>query len=125
MVKKFEPKNFRVSPPKEPVRGFWGGGHTLETDPIQQGWRCYPSKKGPENKIWIVGQRNVEGCASIMRWPNGILDIALYLETPQEIYRRIKTGGPLDARYVQTKIYWGVGLQVIRLILEERVVLDS
>ena len=91
----------------------------METDPLHLGWRCHLLKfdKGP--RTWLMGQRGIVGCASI-RYLGDDLDVALYLEKPEEVAKGLKENEPYDAVYKRVKQYPGCGLEIIRLIEEDR-----
>jgi hypothetical protein len=119
-------KDFTTAPAKYPVETFWGGGHTPDTEPTQRGWRCVPVKgPTPADPVvcWVVGQRGVKGCASLMM-ADGRLDVALYEEGPKEVdasLRKLEGSTHVDAqKYLEFQAIPGVGLRVIREILAER-----
>jgi len=120
----FNAKTFTAAPRRQPVVMFWGGGHTRESDPTNNGWRCRPATSGHEHQVWIVGQPGKAGCASIVEHRNGTLDVAIYLETPKEVYESVNAPRESrqcrDARYVRVDAYSGVGLRIIREIEKER-----
>lgn len=93
---------------------IWGGGFTHETDPTRQGWRAARVKKGSE--ILLIGRRGMAGCASVLR--GSALDVALYIETPEEVAACIKegNGATLDPIYVSVPETPGWGLAVIEKI---------
>ncbi len=110
---------FKVAPSKTLGFGgnmFWGGGHTVETDPTRNGWKA--ATTSPEGRVVLVGQRGVAGCATIVAYPGGLLDVALYYECPEEIAKSLKETGRagFDAEYVQIPDVSGCGLRVISLI---------
>ena len=116
-MKKFAMKKFTVSP-RIFVAHIWGGGHTPDTDPGRQGWRCVPVRG--LTKVWVVGQKGKEGCASFRPLPKGRWDVALYLEGPREVALELSAGRSLDARYVQVTNTPGFGLTIIEEIEADR-----
>ena len=114
-------KKFKSAKPLTPTHGFWGGGHTPETDPTRKGWRCRPIVKG--SGVYLLGQKGKEGCATLRYIGEGDWDVALYDEAPEEILRRFKEGVYLGAtRYetAQELLMGGMGLGIIQRIEEER-----
>jgi len=68
---------------------IWGGGHTLETDPTQRGWKAGRPKETMQGNplLILVGRRGVKGCFSVLPCSEGKkLDVLIYDdETPEEI----------------------------------------
>ena len=90
---------------------IWGNGHTLQTDPTKRGWRARLLKEG--SKTLLVGRPGKEGCFSVEQWPDGILDVAIYYDTPKYVKEALLEGVGLDAKYKQTKDICGWGLPFI------------
>ena len=83
----FIASQFKSAIAHTPVESWWGGGHTPETLPTNKGWRCRfmgnGGFTGGGRGLWLMGQRNVAGCASIQWYPSmpeefPALDVALY-----------------------------------------------
>lgn len=70
------------------------------------------------DKVVLVGQRGTPGCATVMAYGDGQLDVALYCEKPEEIRDSLKRTDRAghDADYVQIPDVSGCGLRVIQLI---------
>lgn len=92
---------------------IWGNGHTHKTLPTNRGWKAALIEKG--SKTLLVGRRGKEGCFSVQQWPDGLLDVAVYYDTPEDVRTTLLNtgGGGLDARYVQVKDICGWGLPFI------------
>lgn len=120
----FNPATFKAAPQMAPVSVFWGNGHTRDTDPIQQGWRCRPV--GTCGDLWLVGQPGKAGCASICINPlrPEVMDVAVYFETPKEIHAWLMAPRAsrdfVDGRFVDVPAIGGAGLRIIAEILKER-----
>ena len=112
---RFDPTKFGCPGRDEPA-SLWGGGHTSETDPIAQGWRC----RRVRDDLWLMGQRGEEGCASF-RIVDGQWDVAVYDRAPHEVHHALVEGSPLgDGPYHQIPDVPGFGLRVIQFIRENR-----
>lgn len=94
--------------------GIWGGGHTPETDPTSAGWKCRDYEH-----VMLAGRKGVEGCFSARRLSAGILDVAIYVETPKEVHNFLNGGDYLDAIFVKIQEHPGWGLEAIRLVEKE------
>ena len=127
----FIASQFKSAIAHTPVESWWGGGHTPETLPTNKGWRCRFKGNGGftggGRGLWLMGQRNVAGCASIQWYPSmpeefPALDVALYDETPEEISAIIKAGKSMEGIYVKTPVLelGGTGLLVIQFIEHRR-----
>jgi hypothetical protein len=97
----------------------WGSGHTAETDPTRQGWRC---KLAYESGPLLVGQRGREVCATLRSLGCGKWDVAIYWDTPEEV---VAQRCRIDASFHEVDDVPGWGLSVIRLIERERLALWS
>jgi hypothetical protein len=100
-------------------RGWWnnphndwrGGGHTIETDPVRQGWKA--ARAAPGSDTVIIGRKGVKGCISA-RLLTGKIDIALYTnETPEEVAKAGNERHLFDPIYVGTQVYPGWGLAAL------------
>lgn len=78
---------------------IWGNGHTHETLPTNRGWKAALIEKG--SKTLLVGRPGKEGCFSVQQWPGGVLDVAVYYNTPEEVRASLLKGEGLDAHYEQ------------------------
>src|SRR4051794_4522085 len=94
----------------------WGNGHTPQTDPTRQGWRCRPAWDGGP---LLIGPKGIKGCATLVPLSDGEWDVAVYDDsTPEEVIAaRCNTG--LVAAYHTVRNTSGFGLAVIRLIAAE------
>ncbi len=114
-LKSFEANSSRLM-------GIWGGGHTVDTDPTKKGWRC--RRIGMEKRtVWLVGQKGVKGCATLVDIGRGEWDAAIYAEDPALIDLSLRQGrvGPHHgAVYKTVPNVSGFGLKVIELIEEDR-----
>jgi len=120
-LKEFIMLEFKTVMPRTPTPDFWGCGHTAETDPTRQRWRCRR-----QGQVWLIGQPSSVGCASVMILRDGRLDVAIYLETPKEISDWLaadrETREIRDPRYLDFHPLecGGDGLRIIREIEKER-----
>lgn len=83
-----------------------GGGHTIQTDPTNRGWRCALLTKGSD--VAVLGRRGVPGCFTVQKL-SGVLDVAVYDELcPEDLVKRIP---PADAyKQVPAIPGWALGL---------------
>ena len=89
---------------------MWAGsGHTAETDPCKRGWRLRPIRS--KSCIQLLGRRGANGCFTIRVMHDGKLDVAYYLETPEEV---ISADCHLDAQYICVEYTSGWALPHIR-----------
>lgn len=89
--------------------GWAGGGHTVETDPTNRGWRCARVKKGED--LVLLGRRGVKGCMTIRPLSNG-LDVAFYDElAPEDL---IRDGIPPADDYKSVDLIPGWALPLIQ-----------
>lgn len=115
----FNLKTFTVDPISAVLALLpWGNGHTLETDPERQGWRCR-LVKGRQDGILLIGQVGVSGCASL-RIVDGAYDVAVYDDTPAKVAAYLQGGEYCDADFHDVSATPGFGLAVIRLIKSRR-----
>ena len=117
LTKKFDAAMFSVS--YRWWSDLWGGGHTRETDPETQGWRCV--KQRANHDLVVVGQRGVKGCASALKMPNGRADVAIYDElTPEDVSGRLAEGSVPADQYLDMAPTPGWGLTVLEYIRQAR-----
>lgn len=64
-------------------RQAWGTGYDPGAIPIRHGWRIAPANEGATTII--IGKDKHQGCASVMRHPDGKLDVALWMATPKQV----------------------------------------
>ena len=112
----------------------WGGGHTRETDPSQNGWTCRQF-----GRAYLISRKGDKVCASAVRMVRCRLRcrgsrcrcqgwaVALYWNTPDDVVRYLETGHgfdsggwTIDARYDSLVGGPGWGLTVIELLDIER-----
>lgn len=91
MAQTFSLKQFSVS------NRWWadwaGGGHTVQTDPSNRGWRA--AKLSKDGDLVVVGRPGVFGCFSVRQMKDGRLDVAVYdVRTPESLKDSIP---PADA----------------------------
>lgn len=54
--------------------------------PLAQPWLCRRPWRTPGwNHVWLIGQRGVEGCATVRQLRDGRLDVAVYDCTPEVV----------------------------------------
>lgn len=101
---------------------FWGGGHTLETEPTRNGWKARFVGPAEISRVVLVGQKGVRGCATVVRHHDGQLDVALYDCEPKVIHDSIANNGRAghDAEYFQIPDLSGCGLRIIQRIEKMR-----
>ena len=101
---------------------FWGGGHTLETEPTRNGWKARFVGPAEISRVVLVGQKGVRGCATVVRHHDGQLDVALYDCEPKVIHDSIANNGLAghDAEYFQIPDLSGCGLRIIQRIEKMR-----
>jgi hypothetical protein len=76
--------------------------------------------KGLEDEVYLAGYPGKPGCFSAIEMKHsGTLDIAIHLETPEEIADILRSGGPSDALYVDSKDVLGWGYAIIPLVEKE------
>ena len=115
-VTKFDPSTFTVDN-RWWVRNIWGGGHTAETDPTQRGWRA--ARVTPNSAV-LVGRRGKPGCFSAIQMSDGTIEVALYVETPEEVAASWKKGEVLDCPYRFVPNIPGWALPLIAQIERDR-----
>lgn len=93
--------------------GLWGNGHTPQTDPARQGWRCRQAwADGP----LLLGRKGVKGCATLVWHDEGVWDVGVYANsTPEEVIAARANVGLVDG-FFEVDDRPGFGLAVIRLI---------
>lgn len=110
----FNPKEFTVQD-----RGWWnnlhhdwrGGGHTIETDPVRQGWKA--ARAAPGSDVVIIGRKGEKGCLSAILL-TGKIDVAFYTnETPEQVAKAGNGRGDFDPIYQQYNQYSGWGLEAL------------
>lgn len=108
--------NFTVRNPLLDPSLAWGGGHTVASDPMKEGWRIRAIS--PSSSGVLVGRRGIAGCFSAMPLSDGQLDVAIYLDTPEEVSRLFKEGSA-DARYIKVACIPGWALHARDSLMEE------
>ena len=106
----------------------WGGGHTHETDPSRNGWRCRPVG---DNGVLLLAKKGDVVAASCRKMSDG-WDVGLYWNSPSDVaaYLRGETkfcseGYTIEATYRKVADVPGWGLEVIDLLREERKILKE
>jgi hypothetical protein len=102
----------------------WGGGHTPQTDPgsitkpVSERWRlAHGEGSGPD--VVLGGRKGRPGCFSVRPLSGGTLDLAVYLETPEEVSAAWQAGVNLDPSYHEITNVPGWGLVAIELVEAE------
>lgn len=91
---------------------LWGGGHTPETSPPNQGWRAYQAGGDPDTVL--VGRKGQPGCFSAQPYGDDHrVDVAFYDETPEQVIDAWKKDEGPDAGYKQFVLVPGWALQAL------------
>jgi hypothetical protein len=112
----FNQKKFSTSATPQAIESMWGGGHTPDTDPVQQGWQCR-KMKGCDD--YVIGQRGQAGSASV-NIRTSTVDVGVYLEDPATVSKNLAKGIG-DASFTSITLASGWGLTVLELITKERI----
>ena len=126
-TKKFNPLKEFTTTTKwwlNPHTLIWGGGHTVATDPTNQGWKARHAGKDPN--VVLVGRPDVLGCFSARHVPASTLghkayiDLAYYDDTPKDVAQAWKNNVPMDAIYHKIDPIPGWGLEAIKITEDYR-----